>query len=42
MRRSWNDTSEILVVVASPMQKSEKRSDVGAAVRVADVAESDN
>jgi hypothetical protein len=28
MRCSWNDTSEILVVVASPMQKSEKRSDV--------------
>ncbi len=29
IRRSWNDPSEILVFVASPMQKSEKRSDVG-------------
>ena len=29
MRCSWNDPSEILVVLASPMQKSEKRSDVG-------------
>jgi NAD(P)-dependent dehydrogenase (short-subunit alcohol dehydrogenase family) len=29
MRRSWNDPSETLVVVARPMQKPEKRSDVG-------------
>ncbi len=29
MRCSWNDPSEIPVVLAGPMQKAEKRSDVG-------------